>query len=144
MCVSSYSTVVQFVLNTNARTTDPSLSRKFDMRLESGRREEALVWALEAMSDGTIVSGDSYGRVQVSSRCSIGSMVFLFQQCSRAVAPIHSISYWYLDLQYIDGDPDICTTVNRAMYLGRLKYRQSVKHFVSLTVRRSTTVVLQN
>lgn len=49
------------------------------MRLESGRREEALVWALEALSDGTIVSGDSYGRVQVSSRCFIDSIVFLFQ-----------------------------------------------------------------
>ena len=36
------------------------------MRLESGRGEDALVWALEALSDGTIVSGDSYGRVQVS------------------------------------------------------------------------------
>lgn len=39
---------------------------QFDMRLESGRKEDALVWALEALSDGTIVSGDSYGRVQVS------------------------------------------------------------------------------
>lgn len=40
------------------------------MRLESGRKEEALVWALEALSDGTVVSGDSYGRVQVSPLCS--------------------------------------------------------------------------
>lgn len=38
---------------------------QFDMRLESGRKEDALVWALEALSDGTVVSGDSYGRVQV-------------------------------------------------------------------------------
>lgn len=37
------------------------------MRLESGRKEDALVWALEALSDGTVVSGDSYGRVQVSN-----------------------------------------------------------------------------
>ena len=39
---------------------------QFDMRLESGRKEDALVWALETLSDGTVVSGDSYGRVQVS------------------------------------------------------------------------------
>eukprot|EP00903_Cladosiphon_okamuranus_P017749 g16338.t1 len=37
----------------------------FDMRLESGRDEDALVWALETLSDGTVISGDSYGRVQV-------------------------------------------------------------------------------
>lgn len=48
---------------------------QFDMRLESGRKEDVLVWALEALSDGTVVSGDSYGRIQVSfphaSCCSI-------------------------------------------------------------------------
>ncbi|CAN0109291.1 unnamed protein product, partial [Ectocarpus sp. 8 AP-2014] len=37
----------------------------FDMRLERGRKEDAIVWALEALSDGTVVSGDSCGRVQV-------------------------------------------------------------------------------
>lgn len=36
------------------------------MRLESARKADALVWALEALSDGTVVSGDSYGRIQVS------------------------------------------------------------------------------
>lgn len=41
---------------------------QFDMRLESGRKEEdAIVWALEALADGTVVSGDSYGRLQVST-----------------------------------------------------------------------------
>lgn len=39
---------------------------QFDMRLESGRKEGVLVWALEALSDGSVVSGDSYGRIQVS------------------------------------------------------------------------------
>ncbi|CAM9326903.1 unnamed protein product [Ectocarpus sp. 6 AP-2014] len=37
----------------------------FDMRLERGRKEDAIVWALEALSDGTVVSSDSCGRVQV-------------------------------------------------------------------------------
>ncbi|CAN0277610.1 unnamed protein product, partial [Scytosiphon promiscuus] len=37
----------------------------FDMRLESGRKEDAIVWALEALEDGTVISGDSYGRLQV-------------------------------------------------------------------------------
>lgn len=37
------------------------------MRLDSGRKGDALVWALETLSDGTVVSGDSYGRVQVST-----------------------------------------------------------------------------
>jgi len=47
------------------------LIEQFDMRLESGRGEDALVWALEALSDGTVVSGDSYGRIQVSQKCSL-------------------------------------------------------------------------
>lgn len=43
-----------------------ALTEQFDMRLEGGRGEDALVWAMEALSDGTVVSGDSYGRIQVS------------------------------------------------------------------------------
>lgn len=36
------------------------------MRLETEvKGQDALVWALETLADGTIVSGDSYGRVQV-------------------------------------------------------------------------------
>lgn len=47
------------------------------MRLESGRNEDALVWALEALSDGTVVSGDSYGRVQVSQSFVTTSHLFV-------------------------------------------------------------------
>lgn len=35
------------------------------MRLESSGPENMLVWALEALSDGSVVSGDSGGCVQV-------------------------------------------------------------------------------
>lgn len=43
------------------------------MRLERGRKEDAVVWALEALSDGTVVSGDSCGRVQVSIQSNHGA-----------------------------------------------------------------------
>ncbi|CAN0012972.1 unnamed protein product, partial [Discosporangium mesarthrocarpum] len=37
----------------------------FDMRLEGPKHKNTSVWALEALKDGTVISGDSMGRIQI-------------------------------------------------------------------------------